>query len=92
MGELWRTLTKPSRGLPPTRCVGESGAASSGNQRVVFRVRDLKTVQNVIQMFVPAQLFAKVFDLDRGIFHGPLNYNLTSNMENTPSQPTGIPS
>ena len=48
MGELCRTLTKPSRGLPPTRCVGESGVASSGmlllqilqlaHQRVVFGV------------------------------------------------------
>ena len=29
-GSCARTLTKPSRGLPPTRRVGESGVASSG--------------------------------------------------------------
>ena len=30
MGELWGTLTKPSRGLPPTRWLGESGVTSRG--------------------------------------------------------------
>ena len=30
MGEEWRTLTKPSRGFPPTRWVGESGVIRSG--------------------------------------------------------------
>jgi len=30
MGDECCTFTKPSRGLPPTRCVGESGVTSSG--------------------------------------------------------------
>ena len=70
MGELCGTLTKPSRGLPPTRCVGESGVASSGccvfqllqlaHQRVVFGVGDFRLVENVVQMLVAAQLFAEL--------------------------------
>jgi len=34
-------------------------------------------------VLVAAQLIAKVFDLTRGIFHLPLNYNLTRKRENT---------
>ena len=92
MGELCSTLTKPSRGLPPTRCVGESGVASSGcsasssckpaHQRVVFGVGDFGLVENVVEMLVAAKLFAELLDFARGIFHRPLNYNLTRNSEN----------
>ena len=91
MGELCRTLTKPSRGLPPTRCVGESGDARLGmplfqflqpaHQRVVFGVGDFGLVQDVIPVFVVAKLFAKLFGFLREIFHRPLNYNLTRNRD-----------
>ena len=94
MGELWRTLTKPSRGLPPTRWVGESGvgqlgmlrprAPAAAHQGVVFGVGDFGLVEHVVQVLVAAQLFAKRFDFAGGIFHRPLNYNLTRNRENIP--------
>ena len=72
MGELCATLTKPSRGLPPTRWVGESGVEQLGmlgfqiaqlaHQRVVFGVADLGLVQHVVQALVMAQRFAQLFD------------------------------
>ena len=94
MGELWRTLTNPSRGLPPTRWVGESGGGKlrmlglerlqAAHQGVVFGVGDFGLVEDVVQVFVAAQLFAKRLDFAGGIFHRPLIYNLTRNRENIP--------
>ena len=80
MGELCGTLMKPSRGLPPTRCVGESGVSEFGmlrlpdrcksaHQRVVFGVADLGLVENVVQMLVVAQFVAQFLHFARGIFH-----------------------
>ena len=78
MGELCGTLTKPSRGLPPTRWVGESGVTSSGwsrfeflkppHQRVVFGVADLGLVEDVVQVLVTMQLIAQLVDF---LCHGP---------------------
>ena len=80
MGEECRTLTNPSRGLPPTRCVGESGVISDGcsalqilqllHQLVEFRVADLGIVENVIEIFVVADLLAQRFDLLFDVFRG----------------------
>src|SRR4051812_16140622 len=49
------------------------------HQRVVFRVRDFGLVENVVEMFVAAKLIAELVNFARGIFHRPLNYNLTRN-------------
>ena len=80
---------KPSRGFPPTRWVGESGGEQfrmlgfqglqPAQERVVFGVGDLRSVQDVILVFVVAEFFAELLDLDRRIFHWPLIYNLTRN-------------
>ena len=51
--------------------------------RVVFGVGDLGRVENVILVLVMAQFFAELLDLERGIFHWPLIYNLTRNREHT---------
>ena len=52
--------------------------------RVVFGVGDLRLVQHVVQVLVVAEFFAQFLDFTRGIFHWPLNYNLTRKRENTP--------
>ena len=80
---------KPSRGLPPTRWVGESAVSSSGcwASRAWSRRRSASysasvisgVVQDVILVFVVTEFFAELLDLDRGIFHWPLIYNLTRN-------------
>src|ERR1019366_2463134 len=51
------------------------------HERVIFGVGDLRSVEDVILVFVVADLFGKLLDLDRGIFHWPLIYNLTRNPE-----------
>ena len=73
MGEECATLTKPSRGLPPTRCVGESGVISSGcsrlellqlvHQLVEFGVADFRIVEHVIAVLVMANLVSEIFKL-----------------------------
>ncbi len=80
MGEECGTLTNPSRGLPPTRCVGESGVMSEGcsalqilqllHQLVEFRVADFGIVENVVEVLVVANLFAQSFDLLFDVFRG----------------------
>src|ERR1019366_9130753 len=47
------------------------------HQRVVFGVGDLGSVEDVVLLFVVAELFGELLDLGRGIFHWPLIYNLT---------------
>jgi hypothetical protein len=42
-------------------------------------------------VFVVAELFRELLDLDRRIFHWPLIYNLTRNRRLIPLQPTGRP-
>ena len=54
------------------------------HERVVFGVGDLRSVEDVVLMFVAAELFAELLDLARGIFHGPLIYNLTRKREQIP--------
>ena len=73
-----RTLTNPSRGLPPTRCVGESGVISSGclglellqllHQAVEFGVADLGIVEHVVAVLVMADLVAQLVDLSLHAF------------------------
>ena len=36
-----------------------------------------RRIENIVQVLVAAEIFAKFFDLASGIFHLPLNYNLT---------------
>ncbi len=54
------------------------------HQLVVFGVRNLGLVQDVVKMFVAAQVGLQLFDLARGIFHWALIYNLTRKRENRP--------
>ena len=61
------------------------------HQRVVFGVGDLRLIENVVEVFVTAKLFAEPFDFARGIFHAHLIYNLTSDAGGNTSQATGIP-
>ena len=73
-------MTNPSRGLPPTRCVGESGVTSDGmlgleilqllHQLVEFGVADFGIVENVVEVFVVANLLAQGFDLLFDVFRG----------------------
>ena len=73
-------MTKPSRGLPPTRCVGESGVISSGcfgfqrlqlvHQAIEFGVADFGIVENVVAVLVIADLVAHSFQLLLEIFLG----------------------
>ena len=94
MGELWRTLTKPFARLAADalrRGIGRGEVRVLGLQRlqpahqgVVLGIGDFGLVGHVVQVLVAAQLFAKRFDFARGIFHRPLNYNLTRNRENIP--------
>jgi hypothetical protein len=72
MGRECCAFLKPSAGLPPTRCVGESGvtvldapprALQLVHQRVVLGVADLGRVENVVEMLVAAQFRAQLFDL-----------------------------
>ncbi len=68
MRREWGTFSKPSAGLPPTRCVGESAVRSSGCsassafrrfiKRVVLRVGEHGRVEHVVQVFVVAELVA----------------------------------
>jgi len=67
MGALWRTLTKPSRGLrQPARPANREKPAPDGplqfpqaaHQGVVLGVADFRLVQDVVQMLVAAQLGA----------------------------------
>ena len=66
-------MRKPSRGLPPTRWVGESGVISSGcsvfellqlnHELVEFGVVNFGIVEDVVAVFVVADFFAQCFDL-----------------------------
>jgi hypothetical protein len=49
------------------------------HELVVFGVRDLRVVQDIVLVFVVAEFFAELLDLDHRIFHWPLIYNLTRN-------------
>src|ERR1019366_5596741 len=60
------------------------------HELVILVVGNLRSVEDVVQVFVVPEHLAKLLDLDRGIFHWPLNYNLTRNTEHIPLQPTGI--
>ncbi len=70
MGRECRTFLNPSAGLPPTRCVGESGVSKFGmlgfeplqfiHQRVVLGVADLGRVHHVIEVLVTPQLRAQL--------------------------------
>ena len=85
---------KPSRGFAADALGGRIRSEQFGmlgfqrlelaHQRVVFGVGDLRIVEHVILMFVVAQFLAELLDLDRGIFHWPLIYNLTRNREHIP--------
>jgi len=73
MGRECGVLTKPSRGLPPTRWVGESELGMLGferlqaiRQRVVLRVGQFGRVEDVVQVLVAANLFAQRVDLLAG--------------------------
>jgi len=48
-------------------------------ERVIFCVRDLRIIEDVVLVFVVAEFFAELLDLDHRIFHWPLIYNLTRN-------------
>ena len=72
IGDECATLTKPSRGLPPTRWVGESSVTNSGcaassalqlpHHHVVLGVRDFRRVQHVIKILVMRNFLAQRFD------------------------------
>jgi hypothetical protein len=66
MGRECSTFTKPSRGLPPTRCVGE--LLELLHQPVEIRIGNLRSIQDVIQMLMPADFIAQAFDFSYGIF------------------------
>ena len=78
MGEECGTLTNPSRGLPPTRCVGESGVTSDGmlgfqilqllHQLVEIGVADFGIVEDVVEILVVANLLAQSLDLFFDVF------------------------
>ena len=73
-------MTNPSRGLPPTRCVGESGVTSVGmlgleilqllHQLVEVGVADFGIVENVVEVLVVANLFAQSVNLFFDVFYG----------------------
>ena len=68
MGAECVTFMKPSRGAPPTRCVGESGVArlrirllqrlQVAHQLVVLGVGDLRRVRDVIEILVAPECLA----------------------------------
>jgi len=56
----------------------------AAHEIVIFSVGDLRLVEDIVQVLMPAQLTPQFRDFLCRIFHVPLNYNLTRNPEKTP--------
>ncbi len=54
------------------------------HELVIFGIADLRLVGHIVQVLMMAKLVAKHVDFAVGIFHRPLNYNLTRKRENRP--------
>ena len=81
MGVECGILTKPSRGLPPTRWVGECSGDQLGmlasrapsvrcTEAIELSVADLGIVEHVVAVLVVADFFAQRIDLALQFFGG----------------------